>query len=186
MFSLAAALLLASAQSVVAQDTTWGQQRVSGCEPVAEGACVPVGQWGRKMKQVAPACSNGTCYLCSGGAAAPILNGSSCSCSDGTECQIVSSSGVPVVGPVVGPIVTPGGGGGGGGGGSPNPVVGNRAPSYDEPTQGNGDCPQRGPGESGSRCGGQDLIGYCEDQCGTGDNACCVVVNGVATPECNC
>ena len=73
MFSLAAALLLASAQSVVAQDTTWGQQRVSGCEPVAEGACVPVGQWGRKMKQVAPACSNGTCYLCSGGAAAPIL-----------------------------------------------------------------------------------------------------------------
>jgi hypothetical protein len=35
-------------------------------------------------------------------------------------------------------------------------------------------------------CGGQDLIGYCEDLCGTADHAVCVVGNGVATPECNC
>ena len=177
-------------------------QEIGNCEPVPEGACVPVGGedadsdfdedadvdgwgdwgrwgsgWGRKMKQVAPACSNGSCYLCSGGASAPILNGAACSCSDGTECQLVSGPGAagtsvgpivgpivgPVVGPTVGPISTPGGASGDG-----------------------GDCPQRGPGESGSRCGGKDLIGYCEDECGTGDNACCVVENGVATPQCNC
>ena len=148
---------------------------MSNCEPVAEGTCVAAGSnAGRKMlesrtlKQIAPACSGSTCYQCSGGTAAAILNGSSCTCSDGSQCNVVSGGGSgpagPIVGPIVGPIATPGGDGG----------------------VGSGDCPQRGPGESGSRCGGKDLIGYCEDQCGTGDNACCVVVNGVATPECNC
>ncbi len=184
------------------------QQTISNCEPVADGACVPAGGedisgddgndwgewgrwgsgWGRKMKQIAPVCSNGNCYLCSGGAAAPILNGDSCSCSDGTECQLVSGSGlspgdpgvgpgvVPLVGPIVGPIVGP----------VVGPVVGPIGTPGGGASKGDEDCPQRGPGESGSRCGGVDLIGYCEDECGSGDNACCVVVNGVPTPQCNC
>ena len=77
----------------------------------------------RNLNQVAPACSGDVCYQCSGGASAPILNGSACTCSDGTTCQVVSGgAGGPVgpVGPVVGPVVGPGGG-----------------------SEGSADCPQR-------------------------------------------
>ena len=39
---------------------------------------------------------------------------------------------------------------------------------------GDSSCPQHGDGQGGSRCGTVDLVGYCEDSCGSGDDACCV------------
>jgi hypothetical protein len=121
----------------------------------------------RQLHQVAPACSGSNCYTCGGGTAAAILNGASCSCSDGSECALVSGSGAtpPPVFPVgyfPGMMATPGNVGG-------------------------GDCPQHGEGQGGSRCGNVDLIGFCEDECGTGDRACCVKGDsGGWVPECNC
>lgn len=126
---------------------------------------------------VAPACSGSRCYLCSNGNSAAILNGNACSCADGTRCELVSGSseGAAVVPPVI----------------LPNNLPGGAKPTGASSSSG-AECRQSAPGEGGSRCGylpdGRylDLIGYCEDECGSGDFACCEQDDkGEWIPNCN-
>jgi len=144
--------------------------------------------------QIAPACSGSKCYLCSKGEATAILNGDACSCSDGTVCELVQQ-GAPssVVMPMI-PTNMMGGGGrcgnvdligfcedecGSGDGAqcindSPVCACGPSQSSSSASSDTDGECRQSGEGQGGSRCGRVDLIGFCEDKCGSGDGACCV------------
>ena len=160
---------------------------------------------------VAPACSGSTCYLCSKGEATAILNGDACSCSDGTVCEVVQQ-GAPsgAVIPVIPTNMMAGGGrcgrvdligfcedqcGSGDGAqcvnNSPVCACGSAPPSSSSSSSASsgtdGECHQSGEGQAGSRCGTVDLIGFCEDKCGTGDGACCVKdEDGKWVPKCAC
>lgn len=130
----------------------------------------------RELKQVAPACSGNKCFTCSG-EVAPVISGSVCTCNGGTPCTEVgssltapinnvtdvASSAVANAAAIANSAVS-------------NAMdIANQAVTNAGASAGAGtSCPQHGDGQGGSRCGTVDLIGYCEDSCGSGDGACCI------------
>ena len=149
-------------------------------------ACLLISQvGGRELKEVAPACSGSKCYTCSGEVAPVISTGGVCTCSDGTACTEA-----PIVNPIgnitetmnaiaANALFTANAAVANAADIAQNAVSNamnsaNEALSNAVAAASGASCPQHGDGQGGSRCGTVDLIGYCEDKCGSGDGACCI------------
>lgn len=152
-------------------------------------ACLLISQvGGRELKEVAPACSGSKCYTCSGEVAPVISTGGVCTCSDGTACTEVGSAvaanttvsnAMNTANTAVSNAMNTANAAVANAADIAQNAVSNAMNGANEAMSNAADaasgasCPQHGDGQGGSRCGTVDLIGYCEDKCGSGDGACC-------------
>jgi len=162
-------------------------------------ACVSISSVsGRELKDVAPACSGSKCYTCSG-EVAPVISGSVCTCNGGEPCREVGTSlngaianatnamntaaadAVNAAQSAVSNAMNAANEAVSNALSTANEAVSNAMNVANEAKPNAASCPQ-GDGQGGSRCGTVDLIGYCEDQCGSGDGACCID----SEPVCAC
>lgn len=129
--------------------------------------------YGRSLKDdtIAPVCSGSKCYTCPEGAA--VISGSVCVCNGGVPCQEVGAS----VNAIVADATSAASNAVSNAMEVANNAVSNAMNEVSKAGAMGGSsssCPQHGDGQGGSRCGNEDLIGYCEDSCGSGDGACCI------------